>query len=193
MAKRSAASRERFVEATEALLRERGLAGTGIQQVVARSGAPTGSLYHFFPGGKSQLAVEALRLHGARIRELLQAMFTTPGPLPEQLRALFRTAAKGFDNAGGAKGCAIGAVALDLGADDDEIRGVCQEIFDGWIDEVAPHLPWAGEAARRSFAEMIVVALEGAFVLGRARRQGEAFLTAGEWLAAAVEPSRRDR
>src|SRR5215813_7377275 len=59
-------SRIRMIEATETLMREQGLAGAGIKQVVARSDAPIGSVYHHFPGGKTQLAAEALRVHGER-------------------------------------------------------------------------------------------------------------------------------
>ena len=42
-----------------------GYTGIGLKQVAAESGAPIGSLYHFFPGGKDELAAEALRMSGA--------------------------------------------------------------------------------------------------------------------------------
>src|SRR5437870_10745317 len=114
MAQQSGASRERMLAATETLLRERGLAGAGIQQVVARSGAPIGSLYHFFPGGKTQLVAEALAIQSEKARALFQRILEDNAePLPERLRTLFRTAASGFDRAGANKGCAIGTVTLD--------------------------------------------------------------------------------
>ena len=43
--------------------------------------------------------------------------------------------------------------------------------------------PWSDEAVRRSFAEMVVAGLEGAFILSRARQSGTPFITVGEWLA----------
>ena len=115
MARQSHATRERMLAAAETLLRERGLAGAGIQQVVTRSRAPIGSVYHFFPGGKNQLVAEALHIHGEKARALLHRMLANKAePLPDRFRTLFRTAADGFDRAGANKSCAIGTVALDL-------------------------------------------------------------------------------
>ena len=188
MAKGPQGTRELLLEAAETLLRERGLAGAGIQQVVARSGAPIGSLYHFFPGGKTQLVAEALRIHGDKAGGLLQTILSdTSAPLPDRVRRLFRTAAAGFDRTGADRGCAIGAVALDLDARHDALRAVCRDAFDGWIASIEDKLPWPDAATRRAFAEMLIAGLEGAFILGRARGSGQPFITVGEWLAAMVD------
>jgi AcrR family transcriptional regulator len=190
MARQSHGSRERMLDAAETLLRERGLAGAGIQQVVARSRAPIGSVYHFFPGGKNQLVAEALHIHGEKAQALLQRILADKAePLPDRFRTLFRTAAAGFDRAGANKSCAIGTVALDLDTRYEALRTLCRDAFDGWIASIAQELPWSDEALRRSFAEMVVASLEGAFILSRARRSGKAFITVGEWLATILEQS----
>ena len=188
MAQPARGSRERMLDAAETLLRERGLAGAGIHQVVKRSGAPIGSVYHFFPGGKTQLVAEALHIHGEKARALFQRFLEDrSAPLPERFRTLFRTAAAGFDRGGANKGCAIGTVALDLDARHEGLRKSCRDALDGWIASIARELPWSDEAVRRSFAEMAVASLEGAFVLSRARRSGKPFITVGEWLASMLE------
>lgn len=176
-----------MLDAAESLMCERGLAGAGIKQVVARSRAPIGSVYHHFPEGKTQLAAEALRMHGEKARQLMEEVFAQETPLPRRLRSFFRRAAKGFEQTKGSKSCAIGAVTLDLRAGDAALRRVCDEVFDGWVETVSAYLPWREEAMRQSFAEMIVTTLEGAFVLGRARKSGQPFLAAGEWLVRAAE------
>jgi AcrR family transcriptional regulator len=177
-----------MLEATETLLRERGLAGAGIQQVVALSGAPIGSVYHFFPGGKTQLVAEALQIHGDKARAVIERILEDrTRPLPERFRTLFRTAASGFDRAGANRSCAVGTVALDLDARQDALRTLCRDALDGWIASIARELPWADEAARRSFAEMVVASLEGAFILSRARQSGAPFITVGDWLARMLE------
>ena len=181
-------TRSRMLETAETLLREGGLSGTGIQQLVARSGTPIGSVYHHFPGGKTQLVAEALQLHGEKGLGLLERFLRdAESPLSDRLRALFRAAAEGFDRAGADKGCAIGAVALDLDATQETLRSVCCESFDRWTDFIAQRLPWADAAMRRSFAEFIVAGAEGAFVLSRAHRSGKAFINVGEWLAVIAE------
>src|SRR5690242_20447853 len=58
-------SRERMVRAAVELFRERGYAATSFGDVLARSGAPRGSIYHHFPGGKEELAAEALSRYTA--------------------------------------------------------------------------------------------------------------------------------
>lgn len=183
----SPSTRDRLIDATEALLRERGLAGAGIKQVVARSGAPIGSVYHHFPKGKTELATLALQRHAAKAGRLLETVFSSDAPVSERVRTLFRTAARGFDQSGGLKSCAIGTVTLDLGTDDENLRAVCAAAFDGWVDAIASHLPWPDKRKRRSFAAMVVTSIEGAFILSRASQSGQPFVTAGEWLAAAAD------
>ena len=111
------------------------------------------------------------------------------------MRLLFETAADGFERAGATNGCAVGAVALDVTAEDSELRVLCQSAFDDWATAIAPHLPFPGTRSRRSFATAIVVALEGAFVLARAARSGDPFRHAGRWLSAALvtAPTRHRR
>jgi AcrR family transcriptional regulator len=173
-----------MIQAAETLLRESGLSGAGIKQLVARGGAPVGSVYHFFPGGKTQIVSETLRLHSAKVVKLFEHSFgDTAVPLPTRLQALFRKAANGFEAAGGDKSCAIAGVTLDLRPSDDALRQVCEASFNQWVDEIASHLPWRDGETRRSFARMVVLSLEGAFILARAEKTGDAFTTAGNWLA----------
>ena len=173
-----------MLQAAETLLRESGLSGAGIKQLVARGRAPVGSVYHFFPGGKTQIVTETLRLHSAKVVRLLDHAFGDAAvPLPARLRALFRLAANGFEAAGADKGCAIAGVTLDLRGRDHSLRQVCDASFSQWVDVVASHLPWPDAETRRSFATMVVLSLEGAFILARAEKAGDAFTTAGDWLA----------
>lgn len=189
MATDMANPRDRLLLATETMLREAGMAGTGIKDVVKRSGAPIGSLYHYFPGGKTQLVTEALEIHAGRSRALLARFFDGKASAATAVRRLFDTAAVGFDRAGADKGCAIGAVSLDLRQDDREARRICAATFEGWVGLIAPHLPFPGRSTRESFAVTIVAALEGAFVLARAARSGAPFREVGRSLAAALRRS----
>jgi len=49
------------IGATIALMRRSGFSGAGIHEILEKSGARKGSLYHFFPEGKRQIVIEALR------------------------------------------------------------------------------------------------------------------------------------
>src|SRR5260370_46471 len=61
-----AQTKERLVETSAELFRRQGFSGTGVKQIVAEASAPLASLYHFFPGGKEQLAAQVIRWCGAR-------------------------------------------------------------------------------------------------------------------------------
>src|SRR3954462_5636802 len=60
-------SRNRMIESAALLFREHGYSGTGFRDVIEHSGAPRGSIYHHFPGGKAELATETVRYAGAAI------------------------------------------------------------------------------------------------------------------------------
>lgn len=180
------APRDRLLLATETMLREAGMAGTGIKDVVKRSGAPIGSLYHYFPGGKTQLVTEALEVHAGRSKALIARFFSGKTSAATAVRRLFESAAQGFEIAGADKGCAIGAVALDLQEGDSKARRICEATFEAWVGLIAPHLPFPSRSTRASFAVTIVAALEGAFVLARAARSGAPFREVGKSLAASM-------
>jgi len=163
------------------------MCGTGIKDVVARSGAPIGSLYHYFPGGKSQLVSEAVALHAAKIPRLIAECFDGQRSAAAAARMLFTRAADGFERTGADKGCAIGAVALDLTPADSAAQAACRDAFERWAAVLAARLPLPDARARRSLATTITVAIEGAFVLARAQRSGQPFRDAGRWMSTLLE------
>jgi AcrR family transcriptional regulator len=166
------------------MLREAGMSGIGIKDVVARSKTPIGSLYHYFPGGKTQLVAESLQIHADKSRQLLAHFFDGKRSAAAAVRDLFDTAADGFERAGCAKGCALGAVTLDLLPEHGKTRAICSAAFDDWAAIIEPHLPGSSKQARQAHAVLIVSALEGAFIVARAAQSGEPFRAAGKSLAA---------
>ena len=54
---RAAAHKQNLVRTAMRLVRRQGYASTGLQQILAESGAPKGSLYHYFPSKRRLLAV----------------------------------------------------------------------------------------------------------------------------------------
>ena len=72
-------TRDRIVTATTELFRRQGFHGTSLKQVAERSQSPTGSIYHFFPGGKEALAVAVIDSTGVAYRELFEPIMTKVG------------------------------------------------------------------------------------------------------------------
>jgi len=178
--------RDRMVDAAIAGMRASGLAGAGINQVVAASGAPKGSLYHYFPAGKLQLACEALERFGEQRRAALEKALAADAPADQKLKRLFAGMAKGLEREGFALGCAVAGVALDLDTSSADLAPVCARQLAAWADTIAAALEPLPAARRRALGRFAVSAMEGAIVQARAQRDAEPLLAAGELLASLV-------
>src|SRR5918998_6018684 len=73
-------ARERMIRSAMLLFRERGIEGTSFADVIEQSGAPRGSIYHHFPGGKAQLAEETTHYAGELIAGGLAAALSEKDP-----------------------------------------------------------------------------------------------------------------
>jgi len=178
--------RDRMVEAAISGMRASGLAGAGINQVVTASGAPKGSLYHYFPGGKLQLACEALERFGAERRAALEKALAGDSPPDQKIRRLFAGMAKGLAREDFQLGCAVAGVALDLEPGSAELAPVCASQLETWAQAIADALEPAPPARRLLLGRFAVSAMEGATVQARASRSTEPLLAAGDLLASLV-------
>jgi TetR/AcrR family transcriptional regulator, lmrAB and yxaGH operons repressor len=178
--------RDRMVDAAMAGLRASGLAGAGVNQVVAASGAPKGSLYHYFPGGKLQIAREALERFGELRRQDMETVMNADGPVDQKIKRLFKRAAKGMEAEGFRLGCAVAGAVADIDEDSAELAPVCEAVLESWIGIIAAALAPLPSARRRVLARFVMTALQGAFVQARAARSTQPVLEAGEIAASLV-------
>ena len=68
-------SKQRMLAKAAELFQKQGYSGTGLKQIIEESGTPRGSLYFHFPGGKEELAVEALQYACEARLETMHAIF----------------------------------------------------------------------------------------------------------------------
>lgn len=182
-----AGPKDRILEATIALMKQTGLTGAGINQILARSGAPKGSLYYYFPGGKEQITREALTLYAERVAAAFDRVLSSKKKPADKIRALFLFVADRFEDGSFEQSCAVGAVTLDLNTDDSGIRAVAATAFASWRTVIARHLPVSSAKRRFALAGLVLSTIEGAYVRGRADHSKQAFVEAGEWLALLVQ------
>jgi len=176
-------AKDRILEAAIFLMKQSGLTGAGINQLLARSGAPKGSVYYYFPEGKQQITGEALRLYAQRVAVAFERALSSKRKPGDKIRALFRFVADRFEEGAFEQSCAAGAVTLDLDAEVIAIRPIIAAAFASWQAVIAKHLPIRSRARRESLAGLVLSTIEGAYIRGRAERSKNAFLQAGEWLA----------
>ena len=129
-----------LVSAVE-VLRERGVAGLTIDAVLERSGAPRGSVYHHFPGGRSQLLQEALQFAGDEmIAQIDQAADVSAIALLQQIVALWSRVLVDSDYAAGSP---VLAAALGRGHEDRDLTAAGAQIFRRWRDAAtAAYVRW---------------------------------------------------
>jgi TetR/AcrR family transcriptional repressor of lmrAB and yxaGH operons len=172
--------RERMVASAVNLLARRGLQSTSFSEVLEDSGAPRGSVYHHFPGGKDQMIGSALHAAGDRAIELLDRKAGAPA---EEIATWFlhiwrEVLVRGKFEAG----CAVLAVAV--AADSPELLDQTARVFRTWRRRLAELLEQGGlqaaDAAR--FAAVLVASSEGAVVLARAEQSLEPFDLVAEQL-----------
>jgi AcrR family transcriptional regulator len=165
--------RAKMVAGAAQLLAERGLQGTSFAEVIERTGAPRGSLYHHFPDGKDQLVDSAMELAGARALGFLDrkvgssALEVTEYFLYVWHEVLSRSEFQA--------GCAV--LAVTVATDSPELLSRASGIFRAWRLRIAELLHDGGLAERDAarFAATLVAATEGAVVLSRAEQSWEPF------------------
>src|SRR5687768_11574932 len=121
-------SRDRMLGSTVEMLRERGYSGTGLRDVIERSGAPRGSIYHHFPGGKAQLAQEAIRTAGALIAEALEPAARSGDPI-EVLRTFMSGYRASLEASDFRLGCPLAAAANEFS---EEAPGLLDAAAEGF-------------------------------------------------------------
>jgi TetR/AcrR family transcriptional repressor of lmrAB and yxaGH operons len=175
-------SKDKMTRAAIKLLRRSGLSGAGINQVIAESGAPKGSLYYYFPRGKSDLVEAALQSFGAAVRENFASVVSRNGSAQAKLQRLFESAAGRLQENRFSEGCAVAAVVLDLDEESTGFARTCREIFHGWQQAIAAGLTELDAKDRDRFAQFVIAALEGALILSRAERSTEPLMNVGRML-----------
>jgi TetR/AcrR family transcriptional repressor of lmrAB and yxaGH operons len=180
-------TRERMIETTAGLVHRRGFHGTSLNEILAESGAPRGSLYYHFPGGKEELVLEATRQGVARITQFLKEIFTQAPDAAEAVRAFIEAAAHELHDSGFVFGCPVAPIILDS-PQSSALAKVCREALEEWQGVLVEGLGSAGiEGGRaKSLAVMIVCGLEGGLILARARREIAPLDAVGEELALMV-------
>src|SRR5689334_13631687 len=167
-------ARDRMVHAAAQSVREHGVAGTSLRDVVDRANAPRGSLQHYFPGGKEQLITEALRWSGDFAASGVQRYLAgTAAPTPGGLfAAMARHWREELDRHGFRRGCPLLAAAADTAGSDPALREAVENAFEAWLSPVRTALRAMGvpTARSRSLATLMISSLEGAILLARTQQ-----------------------
>ncbi|MFD0277309.1 TetR/AcrR family transcriptional regulator [Kitasatospora sp. NPDC127111] len=185
-------TRERIVRATSRLLQRQGYEGTGIKQISREAEATLGSVYHFFPGGKQELAAEAIRHGDQEFAELLrEGLGASPDPA-EAITACTRLLAEALRASDWQDGCPITSTALETVGRAPVIEQAVVAAFANWRAIVEEKLRTAGLGAddARELAATVINTLEGAELAAQVTRSEDPLHLTGKHLARLIDTYR---
>lgn len=145
------------------LFREKGFDGASVSDISEATGLGKSSLYHHFPDGKQEMALQVLaRLQDQLERALFEPARSTGTPKQKLDRML--DGIEAFYE-GGKKACLI--ERLSASVDVNQFRRPLSRVVAAWVDGVEGLAIEAGlpRASARVRAENMVVRIEGALVL----------------------------
>jgi TetR/AcrR family transcriptional repressor of lmrAB and yxaGH operons len=178
--------RSAILRTAVALFRKQGYAATGLNQILSESGAPKGSLYHYFPDGKAAIGAEAVRTAGETVAVTLTTLSheaASPGKLLLRYCELLAgwMAASDFRD-----GCPITTTLLEMAPENEAICHAGKDAFASWAGAIEESLLRAGVERRRArrLAYLAIAAIEGALVQVRVAKNGQPLLDAAAELAA---------
>ena len=177
-------TRDQIIDTTSDLMESQGYHATGLNQIVAESGAPKGSLYHYFPGGKEEMAVEAIDRTGRLLEERIRANLP-PGIAPaEALRDFAHTIAFHIEASGYRAGGPLTAVAMETATNSERLNRACRDAFERVITAFAERLVTEGTPAERArgLSVFVTAAFEGGIILSRTYHSGDPLRQVGDVL-----------
>ena len=181
--------RDAIIRAAAALFRRNGYAATGINEIAEVSRAPKGSLYHYFPGGKDQIAEAAVRFAGAAVVATLEKLAQEHDTAAAMIRAYCKLLAGWMAKSGFRDGCPIATTLLEAAPQSAEMTAAGRDAFAGWCAVIARALvrDGFGKAEAGRLATLTVSSLEGALILARVEANARPIEEISRALGAALQ------
>ena len=177
--------RDTIIDASVTLFRRQGYASTGLNDIVERSGAPKGSLYHYFPDGKVSIAVAAVEEAGRRVADTLRDLSEKTESAGELVKAHGQLLAQWMKKSGYRNGCPITTVLLELAPQERAVTQAGRKAYGLRIEILRDKLMADGFSPERAqgLAQLCTSALQGALIQARIERRGEPIESAASELA----------
>lgn len=158
--------RDALLGSAVSLFRKQGYATTGLAEILEASGAPKGSLYHYFPGGKTEIGAEAVQLAGTKVAATLRALATESSGPADLLDRYLTLLAGWMRKSGYRDGCPITTTLLETVPEHAAIRAAGEEAFAAWSETIAESARQSGIPPKRaaSLGRFAIAALEGALI-----------------------------
>ena len=168
-------SKDILIEAASRLFRIRGYYGVGLKEIVEESSIPKGSLYHYFPKGKEELAIEAINHAKDLVLREIKHVFDSHDDPVKALQEHVYELSKLFGEHGDLVGLPIGTIAGETYSTSEPIRLACQDAFAQWQSIYVKEFLEAGYSQERSkeLSFAINALIEGGILLSLTAKSAE--------------------
>ena len=182
-------SRSRMIHAASELFGQRGYHATAFSDVIEGSGAPRGSIYFHFPGGKHELAQEATALAGDEIEVTVAEAASQATDPASLIRVLAEGMVQRLEASDYKHGCSIATMVLELAPYDEDLTVEFDKVFTRWRAALVGCFEAWGITTENGvvLADLVMSAFEGALIVSRAARSPEPFWRTVDALVDAVD------
>jgi AcrR family transcriptional regulator len=131
---KGAATRERIVRAAADLVLDRGVGGMTLDEIRAGTATSKSQLFHYFPGGKSELVAAIAAVQSGRVLEAQRPWIDDLGSFASWLG--WRDAVVGYYRELTHKYCSISALVNEVAPSDPGLSAEVAGYADRWHDQL---------------------------------------------------------
>lgn len=177
-------ARQHILQATCDLMEKQGYHGTGLNEIVKESGAPKGSLYHYFPEGKEQITCEAVFQAGKVTAERIQNELSGNSDAAKAIHDFILNIAYHVESSGFAAGSPLTSIAMETATKSERINLACREAYTLLETAFKEKLLESGFTKTRAkeLGTFITAAVEGGIILSRTYHSGNPLRTVAKHL-----------
>ncbi|TGM58414.1 TetR/AcrR family transcriptional regulator [Leptospira adleri] len=172
MGEKGAESKERMIQAMALSLETRGYNATGLNEIVASSKSPKGSIYFHFPGGKEDLAAEAITVSGREMGSMFKALLESSKTPANGIGTIFKVLERKLIETDFKQGCPVATTASETASQFSSVNDACKAVFAEWNEELEAYFIKSGWVRKKALelSTSILCLLEGAILLSRTNR-----------------------
>jgi TetR/AcrR family transcriptional repressor of lmrAB and yxaGH operons len=167
-------TKEKLIETASRLFEIKGYNATGLNEILAESGTPKGSLYYHFPKGKEELALESIKLAGGKIKNNIKNTLDNIENPVEAIIYNIENLATIIDNEQKTRDMSISLIALETYITSEILRTACEEIFNLLESIYAEKLIKVGMNKDEAYelGAVINTMIEGGIILSLTKKNG---------------------
>jgi len=188
-------SKEKVLKVASMLFQTKGYNATGLNEILKESGTPKGSLYYYFPNGKEELALEAIKLASESIKAKLRIVLDKYSNPIEAFQTIIMNIMEDLKIESKLKGFSISLIALETYLSSETLRKACSDSFTDIQNMYIEKLIESGfqKETARELGILIQIIIEGAITVSVTQKNDEIFLTVSNQIKVLLHPYLNDK